>query len=164
MKLNNHIAWISLGSNISAEQNIQKAMQSLKDIDRHCQFSSIWETPPVGSQGPFFLNAAVKLNTSLPTPEALKFDLFRPLEEKMGRLRSTDKFAPRTIDIDVLIFDEILVEPLLFKFPHLYIPMAEIFPNFIIPGSRNRLIDLYFSYFSQNQRPEIKKWSGKQDM
>ena len=62
----------------------------------------MWETPPVGSRGSNFLNAALLIRTTL-TSGLLKSLVLRPIEIQMGRVRTANKNAPRPIDLDILV-------------------------------------------------------------
>jgi len=88
---------IALGSNIAPEHNLPRAMRSLKDMaGRPLRVSQVYETPPIGSPGaPWFLNAAVLLETSRALP-GLRMVL-RRIEAQLGRIRTQDPNAPRTI-------------------------------------------------------------------
>lgn len=113
----------------------------IRALDLLCQqtdvirVSSAWESPAVGSDGPDFLNAAVWIETSLSLSD-LKQHIFRPIEAQLGRVRTPDKNAPRTIDIDILIYDEKLIEPAVWHQGFLAIPVAELLPDFKHPQSR----------------------------
>ncbi len=66
--------------------------------------SRVFETRPVGApDAPMFLNAAVEVDCPL-SPRELKFELLRPLERSLGRVRTADRNAPRTVDVDISIF------------------------------------------------------------
>jgi 2-amino-4-hydroxy-6-hydroxymethyldihydropteridine diphosphokinase len=122
--------YIALGSNIQPEKNLPAAVKALGDAFGCLQArSSAWQTPAVGSDGPDFLNAVVLVESEL-TPGQLKFNVLRPLEEKMGRVRVADKNAPRTIDMDVLLYDDELMEEELWQQAHLAVPLAEIYPGY----------------------------------
>ena len=82
----------------------------------------------MGTSGPNFLNAAVMLRTPL-EQIPLKFQVLMPLEEKLGRRRSTDKYAARPIDLDIIIFDGQVMDPTLWQYAHRAVPMAEIQPD-----------------------------------
>ena len=102
------------------------------------RISSVWETPPVGSEGPDYLNMALLVKTHLDAVE-LKKKVLRPLEAKLGRVRSADKNAPRTIDIDIIIFDDKLLDPNLWHYAHRAVPVAEILPDF--PSEQGTLLN-----------------------
>lgn len=96
-----HRACLLLGSNIQPEENLRRAVELLRQYFVVEKVSAAWETPAVGSDGPDFLNAAVVIHTSL-DPWQLKERFLRPLEAQLGRVRTADKNAPRTIDIDIV--------------------------------------------------------------
>jgi 2-amino-4-hydroxy-6-hydroxymethyldihydropteridine diphosphokinase len=102
--------------------------------------SSIRETDPVGiADQPPFLNAAVAIDTEL-EPRAL-LDLLLAVEHELGRTRNGPRFGPRTIDLDLLLYgDEIVDEPgLTVPHPRLHVrrfalePLAELDPDLSVP-------------------------------
>ena len=121
---------IGLGSNIEPEKNIQAALDLLGKHTKIVKQSSIWQTPAVGSSGPDYLNAAALVKTSLPL-ENLKSDLLAGIESSLGRIRSADKYMDRTIDLDVLIYNNIEVDPELWSQAHIAVPASELCPDFI---------------------------------
>jgi 2-amino-4-hydroxy-6-hydroxymethyldihydropteridine diphosphokinase len=125
---------LGLGSNINPEENLVRALDLLCRQTDVRQVSSAWESPAVGSDGPDFLNAAVWIETALSLPD-LKQGILRPIEAQLGRVRTADKNAPRTIDIDILIYEENLVEPALWHHDFLVIPVAELLPDYKHPQS-----------------------------
>ena len=76
------------------------------------------------------------------SPRELKFNVLRKIEDKLGRVRSADKFAPREIDLDIALFDELQVDgdglhipdPEIALRPFLAIPLAEIAADWVVPG------------------------------
>lgn len=124
-----HQACLLLGSNIQPGKNLALGVDLLGQKVKVLQLSSVWESLSVGSGGPNFLNLAVLIMTPLEAGE-LKEKLLRPLEAQLGRVRSEDKNAPRTIDIDIIIFDGRLLDPTLFRYAHRAVPVAEILPDF----------------------------------
>jgi 2-amino-4-hydroxy-6-hydroxymethyldihydropteridine diphosphokinase len=120
-----HRACLLLGSNIRPEHYLPLAVRRLHDLMAVIRVSPVWETHAVGSDGPNFLNAAVLVRTDL-EPQALKEQVLRPLEAQLGRLRGADKFAPRTIDLDVLLWDDQVVEPALWQQAHAAVPAARV--------------------------------------
>ena len=84
------------------------------------------------------MNACVLFQTPL-TPSALKEQVIRPIEAKLGRIRSADKFAPRTIDIDIILFDD---EPFGWEFwsnAFVVVPLAELLPDYRHPLNYEKL-------------------------
>jgi 2-amino-4-hydroxy-6-hydroxymethyldihydropteridine diphosphokinase len=94
--------------------------------------SSAWETPPVGTNGPAFINAAVIITTDL-TADSLKQQVLRSIETKLGRVRTKDRFAPRPIDLDIVIFNGELLDLELWEQAHLALPTAELLPDYSNP-------------------------------
>lgn len=123
-----HQAYILLGSNIEPEVNIAAAIEHLKESCVVNAISSIWETEAVGSPGPRFLNAVVWLSTPLDL-EALKNQILAPIEQALGRVRTSDKNAPRTIDLDVLIYDEQILDNNVWQRDFIALPLAELRPD-----------------------------------
>lgn len=121
---------ISLGSNIDPQENLQAASRLLASMVDTIQFSSIWKSPAVGSSGPDYLNSAALIQTNL-SPQAIKTDILSPLETQLGRIRSDDKYMDRTIDLDILIFGDTVIDPELWTLAHLAIPASELMPAFI---------------------------------
>ncbi len=123
-----HQACLLLGSNIRPDVNIPQAVDLLKDKVAILKVSSIWETASVDCCYPDFLNMALSVTTSLGDAE-LKAQVLRPLEANMGRVRTEDKNASRTIDIDIILFDGKVIDPDLWQHVHRAVPVAELFPN-----------------------------------
>jgi 2-amino-4-hydroxy-6-hydroxymethyldihydropteridine diphosphokinase len=129
-----HTAYIGLGSNIDPEINIARALQKLREQTKVVCESSVWHSPALGTDGPDFLNAVVKIETPL-DEEDLKARVLREIEHALGRRRVADKFAPRTIDLDTLIFDDIVLDEHIWEHAHLAIPVAECAPSVIHPAT-----------------------------
>ena len=133
-----HLAYLSLGSNIEPEVNLPKAVQLLAKLGEILEISSVWESEPVGGLGGNYLNACLSYKT-MQTREALKATIIHPIETRLGRKRSDDKYAPRTIDIDIILFDNEVIGDHWFAQAFVVIPLAEIHPNFQNPVSREPL-------------------------
>lgn len=144
-----HRVLILLGSNIDRHHNLPAAIQQLiEDPDLVVDsVSGIYESAAVGGQGeqPIFSNAAVAAWTDL-TPQQLRQRL-RQLEASMGRVRVADKFAPRPIDLDIALFDDLIADvdgsqipdPDIERHAHVAIPLAEIAPDALHPINGRRL-------------------------
>jgi 2-amino-4-hydroxy-6-hydroxymethyldihydropteridine diphosphokinase len=130
--------FLGLGSNIQAEQNLPRAVSLLKQLVQIDAISTAWHTPSVGAPGPDFLNAAVLIQTSLSSQD-LKKHVIRKIEAQLGRKRTADKNAPRTIDIDILIFDNQVVEPEIWDRAFLAVPLSELAPGLCNPDSGESL-------------------------
>lgn len=134
--------YISLGSNRgNKEQNLQKAIELLAEKAGEIEScSSVYETEPWQiDDDESFLNQVLLLRTAL--APALLMDTLLDIEKSMGRTRTTAKYEPRTIDIDILLFnDEIMVTDKI-TVPHRYMhqrkfvlaPLTEIAPALVHP-------------------------------
>ena len=127
-----HGAYLSLGSNIQPETNVVRAIELLRRHGRLERISSAWESESVGAPGPNYLNACVLLLTPLSQP-ALKEQALLPIETELGRERSADKFAPRTIDIDIVLYDGISSDNKYWEQAFVVVPLAEIYPEYQNP-------------------------------
>lgn len=130
--------YIGLGTNIEPERNLVRALELLRQSVDILAVSSVWETPPVGSDGPHYLNMAVLVRTHL-TPEVVKDKIIHDIETRLGRVRSADKNSPRTIDLDILIADGNLMEPMLWERFYEAVPLAELIPDYTNPASGESL-------------------------
>ncbi len=134
-----HHTCLLLGSNIEPEINIPRAVDLLQEKVTILKLSSIWESASAYCCYPDFLNMAASVSTGLSAAE-LKRQILRPLEAQMGRVRTEDKNASRTIDIDIIMFDEKVMDPDLWTHVHRAAPVAELFPN-TVSESGERLKD-----------------------
>ena len=132
--IESHIAYLSLGSNIEPEINLVNAIQQLQNHGTIEKISNAWESKSVGAPGPNYLNACLLLVTPLEQSE-LKEQILYPIEIKQGRKRSENRFAPRTIDIDIVIFDDKSCDDKYWEQAFVVIPLAEIYPTFQNPIS-----------------------------
>jgi 2-amino-4-hydroxy-6-hydroxymethyldihydropteridine diphosphokinase len=145
-------AYIALGANLGDRRaNIERAIELLRAAPgvRVVKVSSFLENPAVGgpAESPPFLNAVAEIETSLPPHELLERLL--AIEHQLGRQRR-QKWDPRIIDLDVLLYGmEIVDEPDL-RIPHplmherafVLVPLKEIAPDAIHPVFRKRIADL----------------------
>ncbi len=123
-----HQACLLLGSNIEAEENIPLAIRLLRQQLDILKLSSAWESASVECCYPDFLNMAALVTTNLEA-QGLKWQVLRPLETRMGRVRTDDKNAARPIDLDIILFDKQVLDPDLWLQVHRATPVAEIFPE-----------------------------------
>ena len=127
-----HLAYLNLGSNIQPEANLPKAVELLSKVGEILKISRVWESEAIGADGQNYLNACLSFRCTAALIE-LKEKIIDPIESALGRVRGEDKFAPRTIDIDIILFDD---EPLDYNnwtLPFIVIPLADIYPDFKVP-------------------------------
>ena len=132
--------YLSLGSNIEPEINLPRAIELLSEHGELLKLSRAWESAAVGSDGPNFLNACALFLTPLSLPE-LKTQVIRPIEAKLGRIRTADKDAPRTIDIDAVLFDSQSCHDKFWKTAFVVIPLAEVNPQLQNPVTQESIIE-----------------------
>jgi len=125
-------ALICLGSNLNPQHNISEALRLLSNKVTIRNTSSIYQSPAVGSTGPDYLNSAVLIETNS-TLEALRKNILIPIETKLKRIRSSDKYMDRTIDLDVLIFNQTVTDPELWTQAHVAVPASEVLPEYKNP-------------------------------
>lgn len=129
-----HTVYISLGSNIEPERNLPRALALLQERSKVEAFSSAWRSQAVGSPGPDFLNAAARLRTPLDQPALKK--MLRDIEADLGRVRGGNPNAPRTIDLDIVLFDSAPNDDDFWRVAHLAIPLSELHPGLIAPNGK----------------------------
>ncbi len=141
---------VSLGSNIDAERNLREATRRLSQRASLVAVSPVYETEPVGTAGqPRFLNAAALLVTEL-TPAQFRARVLKQIEDELGRVRGADKNAPRTIDLDISMFGEHVLElggrhipdPEILERAHLAVPLADLAPDQRFPASGQTLVEI----------------------
>lgn len=135
--------FIGLGSNIEPESNISEALRRLAGRCSILALSTFYRSPAEGDPGgPPFINGAAEIAAAL-EPEAVKWELLRPLEEALGRTRTAHKNAPRTIDLDLLLYGDrvldtprlTLPDPGITRYPFVAVPLLELAPELVLPGS-----------------------------
>ncbi|MCE1254544.1 MAG: 2-amino-4-hydroxy-6-hydroxymethyldihydropteridine diphosphokinase [Anaerolineae bacterium] len=136
-----HLAYLSLGSNMDAEINLQMAVRLLRRAGDIMAVASTWETEAVGSRGPNFLNTAVAFRTQC-SRSVLKDQVLHPIEDQLGRVRTIDKNAPRPIDIDIIIFDNEIIDSELWARLYIARPFAELIPNLVHPVNGKNLLQV----------------------
>lgn len=124
-----HLAYLNLGSNIQPEINLSSALDLLSKYGQIKKISNVWESEPVGTSGQNYLNICI-LFESESEQDALKEKIIHPIEHQLGRRRSADKFAPRPIDIDIVLFDDQAVGNQFWNLAYVIIPLAELYPEF----------------------------------
>ncbi|WP_099158873.1 2-amino-4-hydroxy-6-hydroxymethyldihydropteridine diphosphokinase [Virgibacillus ndiopensis] len=159
--------YVALGSNIEPrEEHLSRAIDMLQE---HAEIavvkkSSIYETAPVGyTDQADFLNMVVQLDTSSSAIELLT--ICQTIERNLGRKREI-RFGPRTIDLDILIYNQENSKTERLTVPHprmherafVLIPLAEIEPNICVPNWSKSVTDL-ISELSPEDMKDVTKWT-----
>tara|TARA_B100002049_G_scaffold193086_1_gene150236 strand:- start:490 stop:972 length:483 start_codon:yes stop_codon:yes gene_type:complete len=137
------IAYIGLGSNMeSPKQQIKSAIKSIAEIPeiQVLKSSSLYKSKPVGPRGQNdYINAVIKIETEFMPLELLGY--MQDIENQHGRIRK-ERWGPRTLDLDILIFGKEIIQDKNLTIPHseiekrpfVLVPLAEIDSNCSIPG------------------------------
>jgi 2-amino-4-hydroxy-6-hydroxymethyldihydropteridine diphosphokinase len=152
-----HRFYLNIGSNIQPEMNLPKTIDLLRAYGEVQAVSNAWETHAVGAQGPNFLNASVIFLSQL-DPDELKLKIIGAIEVALGRVRSPDKNAPRTIDIDIIMVDGKPFNIDRWNNPFVVVPMSELAPELEHPIDHKKLAQVAERMSSQTwikMRPEI---------
>ena len=142
--------YISLGSNIKREHYTRIGVDELRKQYGGLVLSSVYESEAVGFEGDSFFNMVIALETD--------DDVFtvashlRSIEEDNGRDRSAPKFSSRTLDLDLLLYDDLIINDQGLQLPRdeilqrafVLLPLAEIAPDLIHPQVAKRYADLWF--------------------
>ena len=144
-----HIVYLALGSNMgNRAANLKAAIDNLTPQITLKKKSAVYETPPWGYEDqPAFLNMAIKGETSLKPELLLKY--LKQLEVRLGRQPSFP-WGPRSIDIDILFFDDLILDSPALKLPHphlqerafVLVPLTELAPYLRHPVLNKSMNDL----------------------
>jgi 2-amino-4-hydroxy-6-hydroxymethyldihydropteridine diphosphokinase len=151
-----HSVYLGLGSNIDARKNIVSAIDSLENQFGRVRLSPVYSCPAVGFEGDDFLNLVAGIETGM---SPLELDAFlHELENAHGRDRSAPRWSSRTLDIDILLCDDLwLVSPVL-EIPrkeiltaaHVLKPLADLAPDFLHPVARKTFAKLWAEFTEKN--------------
>jgi len=144
--------YLSLGSNIDREQNFRAAICSLKAEFGFVELSPVYESEAVGFDGEPFFNMIVAIETGLGLSELSR--CLKAIEDSQGRDRSAPKFAPRTLDIDIVTYGNCigvhdgieLPRPELYYNAFVLRPFADLAPQFMDTNSGKAMSDLWAEY------------------
>ena len=152
------LAYIGLGSNLEGpEEQLSRAIQGLRqrtDIQL-LQISSLYRSQPMGMAGqPDYVNAVAKISTDLYPMELLA--ILQEIEQQHQRVRTAQRWGPRTLDLDILLYGDLQMHTKDLQIPHpgiserefVLIPLQEIEGDLMIPGkgSVRELIDRLPAY------------------
>jgi len=154
---------IGVGSNIEPERNITDALARLSKRVDITGISTFYKTTPIlRKDQDDYLNGVWKISTSM-LPEELKFDVLRKIEKELHRNRESDKYAPRTIDLDLLLYGDMVIheenltipDPDIYKRSFIAFPLSELNPDLVMPDTKKPLIDILSALSNGSMIPDI---------
>lgn len=137
------VAYVAVGSNVDPERNVPWALAALARQVAVTGVSTCYRTAPLGGPGqPPFVNAVWRIVTAIPA-RRLKYEVLRGVEAAVGRVRSADRYAPREIDLDLVLYGDLVVDepgltlpdPEILARPFVARPLLELDPELVLPGA-----------------------------
>ena len=154
-------AFISIGSNISPAVNIRKAIHSLSKRVQVTGLSTVYCTKAIDRPDePDYFNCVLEIRTGI-SPEDLQYLILREIENDLGRMRREDKYAARTIDLDLILYGEMVIasdkltvpDPEILERSFLAIPLHELDQNLVIPGISMPIKDIVGKFQESAMKP-----------
>ncbi|KAA1164375.1 MULTISPECIES: 2-amino-4-hydroxy-6-hydroxymethyldihydropteridine diphosphokinase [Pseudoalteromonas] len=151
--------YISLGSNINKVHHMQSALIALESHFKKIIHSSVFESEAVGFAGNNFYNSVVAATTSMALADVCA--LLKQIERDNGRTASDKKFSPRTLDLDLLFYDDVICQSPaqlprdeITKNAFVLQPLSEVAPDFYHPVAKQTIAQLWSAY----NNPQQKLW------
>lgn len=140
--------WVSAGSNVDREANIRKAVEMLRASFGKLVLSPVYQTRAIGFDGEDFFNLVLGFDSEL-NPGEIR-NVLRTIEEQCGRIRGGDKFTPRTLDLDLLTWGDLVDAEIRGGLPrgeildYLFVlqPLADVAPDEKHPVTGERYADI----------------------
>ncbi len=150
------IAYLGIGSNVDARANIASGIMALAEAFGDVHLSPVYRAPAVGFSGSDFINLAARIETDMGPLDLKSF--LHTLEDRHGRARNVPKFSDRTLDVDILLYDDLyLLSPEL-EIPrdeiltaaHVLKPLADLAPDLLHPVGSRTMSELWEDFPPQN--------------
>ena len=154
-------AFIAAGSNIEPAKNIKKAVQLLSQKVKITGISTVYQTQPIDRpEQQSYYNCVLKVETDI-QPKKLKYEILGAIETELGRVRTADKYAPRTIDLDLNIYDNltgeidgiVLPDSQITERPFMAFCLYELEPKLVLPGTNLAIADVCSKMTKENMKP-----------
>ncbi|HMC12783.1 MAG TPA: 2-amino-4-hydroxy-6-hydroxymethyldihydropteridine diphosphokinase [Gallionellaceae bacterium] len=159
-------AFIGIGSNIDPAENVRFAIRSLARKTRLVGISMVYCTDALDRpEQPPYYNCVVEIETEA-LPSEVKHGVLHSIENSLGRKRSEDKYAPRTIDLDLIVYGDLVMDaegiklpaPEILERPFLAIPLFELAPDMVLAGYNQRIVEIA-SMLSQDRMKPLKDYT-----
>jgi len=146
------VAYLGIGSNVNAHENIHAGVLALREAFDAIGLSPSYRSAAVGFSGDDFINLAARIETRLQPLELKEF--LNELEDRYGRRRDLPKFSDRTLDIDILMYDDlylhcpalVLPRPEILRYAHVLRPLADLAPDLVHPATLQPMSDLWSDF------------------
>jgi 2-amino-4-hydroxy-6-hydroxymethyldihydropteridine diphosphokinase len=150
--------YVSIGSNIERESNIRSSVLALRECFGALILSQVYENQPIGFEGENFYNLVVAIDTD-ESPEAVTA-ILHDIERQHGRKHGSSRFSSRTLDLDLLLYGDLLYEQATLSLPRSEIdeyacvlrPLAELAPEMRHPRTGETFASLW-ARFDQSAQP-----------
>jgi len=153
--------YVAIGSNVAPERNLARAVAELARAFPGARFSSWYRNRAVGFEGEDFINLVAAFDTGRPVHEVL--ETLHAIEALCGRTRAAPRWAPRAMDLDVLLYGSLVCDepglklprPDLLKRAYMLGPLAELAPEVVHPTAHLTIGELWRG-FDQNAHPLLR--------
>lgn len=162
-----HQLYISLGTNIDRESHTRAGLNDLAHYFSNVRISRVYESEAVGFEGSHFYNLVAAVNTDKSVEAVCQ--CLKQIEDNNGRVRGEKKFAPRTLDLDLLLYDDLITsqgvelprDEILYN-AFVLLPLSELAPQVTHPVSGKTYAQLWMDYDKdkQNLWPIEFNWSS----
>lgn len=150
--------YLSLGSNIDRQQHISQSLAELEQQFGKIECSPVYESEAVGFDGEPFYNLVVKIETDKGVGELNR--MLHALEDQHGRIRGEEKFSARTLDIDILLYDQLvgtidgvkLPRGEILKHAFVLLPLADLAANECHPVVQKSYAELWQAFDHDSQK------------
>ena len=143
------VVYVAAGSNVAPRENLARAVAALRHEFPGVRFSSWYRNRAVGFEGEDFINLVAAFDTELPLPQVLA--RLHAIEELCGRPRAAPRWAPRSMDLDVLLYGDLVCDeptvkvprPDLLKRAYMLGPLAQLAPQLLHPTEHTTIGELW---------------------
>ena len=155
------ILHLNIGSNQDRRKNIRSALDQLDIFFEKIKVSSLYESPSEGFEGKDFYNVGVNVETNKNASEVL--DILHKIEDSLGRNRVLPKFSSRIIDLDLVIYDDMIDEKInvprkdILKYAFVLAPLLELNPDGIHPEKGVSYLNLW-EEFETNKAFDLNRY------
>ncbi len=165
-EMSKHLVYVGIGSNIEQEKYIRLAVQFLEEsFGEQCQLllSPVYKTQAIGFDGDDFFNLVASFVSNLSAIEVAQ--KLKEIEHKNGRRRSQEKFSARTLDIDLLLYDQEIIEDNgisvprdeIEKYAFVLSPLADLAPDLVHPKTKQTISMMWQELRKKNNAGSLEK-------